>query len=207
MNLVKLKLRVTIAMASFLLVGCGDLLAPVKEPEQAQYTINPGIKGIDSKSSTNKTLQVAKVTVEPGFRTTKMAYVRQPYQLEYFTRNRWVADPNRLLQQPIINALQASGYYRQVVNDHVIAKTDQRLVCNLVQLYQNYLAQPSQIHLVMQAQLINNRTQHIIASKQFKVVQTAPFDTPYGGVLATNQAVAKLQQQLVNFVVKSTNRI
>jgi cholesterol transport system auxiliary component len=183
--------------------GCGDLLKPVAEPMQARYVIDPGVVSVQTKQPNAHILQVDAVTVAPGYRTSKMAYLRKPHQLEYFTRNQWVDDPNKLLQQPIIDVLQKSHAYRQVVSDKMVIKADYRLLCQLLQLHQNYLRQPSQVELVMQATLIDNNNQQVIDSRQFHIQQETPFDTPYGGVLATNQAVKKLQQQLVDFVVKS----
>lgn len=191
-------------VVSFILNGCGDLLKPVTEPTQARYIISPKLTIAHKMPSSSKILQVDAVSVAPGYQTQKMAYIRKPYQLEYFTRNQWAANPNQLLRQPLIDALKKSGYYRQVVGSQMIIKADQRLLCELIQLHQNYLTQPSQIQLVMQVNLIDNNSQRIIASRQFTLRQSAPFDTPYGGVLATNQAVTKLQQQLVDFVVQSS---
>ncbi len=178
-------------------------LKPVKTDENATYRIEPTQVAIAKRPATTKTLLVNMPTANAGFKTTKMAYVTKPYELQYFTRNRWVADPNKMLMPLMTNALAKSGRYHAVVSSPYSGSTNLRLDTQLLKLQQDFMQEPSQVELSIAVQLIDTQQQKVIASRQFDLVEQSPIDAPYGGVIATNKATAKFLQQLTQFVTRN----
>ena len=133
-----------------------------------------------------------------------MAYIDKPSELSYYTRNRWIAPPAKMLQPLIVQALQQSHRFRAVVQAPFSGKTTYRLDVDLVYVRQNLLTQPHQMEIALQARLVNNSNQNIIASRLIKRSEPILAVTPYSGVLAANQALSNMFAELSRFCVQNT---
>ena len=56
----------------------------------------------------------------------------------------------------------------------------------------------------MQAYLLSNQTNRVVASQRFQAVVAAPGNNPYSGVLAAHQATKIICRKIAKFVVIST---
>lgn len=163
-------------------------LNPLPDPERSARPVYQPVPA---------TLVVSVPKARPGFDTPRMAYVRRPHELEYFAKNQWTDTPARMLVPPLTQALEESRIWDAVVVMPSIVRGDYRLDIDSLLLRHEFLQSPSQIHLSLRAQLIDMGEACVLGTTDFDVLHPAPSDDPYGGVLAANQASAKLLEQLV----------
>lgn len=185
------------AIAPILLIGC----SPVATPEVKQYNLDRLSTKRIAKHATIKTLFVAAPKAASGYEREDMIYVKQPYMLNAFAKNEWVAPPAEMLTPVLVQSLQNSGYFRAVVAAPYSGKTNYRLNTTLIELNQNFMKQPSETHITVKVDLVNVDKNIIIATKRFHEKQRTVSNTPYGGVLAANQACQRLMTRLSTFVV------
>lgn len=189
---------VIVAVALLVMQGClparpGPViqtyqLNPMPDPER---TARPVYQPVPA------TLLVSTPKARAGFDTPRMAYVQRPHELQYFTKNQWADTPARMLVPTLTQALEQSRIWDAVVVMPSIVRGDYRLDIDNLVLQHEFLQSPSQIHLSLRAQLIDVKEPCVLGTTDFDVLQPAPSDDPYGGVLAANQAAAKLLEQLV----------
>lgn len=187
------------------LTACVDL-KPVKTPERTTYFLDAKTTSIKA-SPTPYSLLVSLPKAGPGLTDNQMAYIEQPYEIKYFTRNRWIDSPANMLLPLMVQTLQNTGRLQAVVSYPYLGDTDLRLDTEMLALQQEFTVKPSRIRLMISAQLINLKTQHIIASKVFNNVQTAEADNPYSGVKAANKAVEQFLIELNQFCIQNTENI
>lgn len=196
MNQIKLT---SVLFILLMLAGCAVTL-----PQKNAFTLNPGPLNFRQTHHTAKTLLVMDTEANDELATKKIAYVDQPYQLAYFAKNVWIANPSDQLNALITSALQQSNYFKAVTATPFVGVTDLKLNTYLYKLQQNFLFNPSREQLVLAAQLINANTGKMIASKTFSYEIPAPSNNPFGGVAAANKAVRQLLRDLVKFVVRNS---
>lgn len=199
--------RYGLLIVSIVGVSLLSACSPVKIPNPNQYQLAPAVpdKKLVSKSS-NQSLLISLPQASPAFDTEKMAYVKQAYQVAFFTKNKWVAEPALMLQPLMMQALQNTGYFSVVTSAPFSGYTDLRLDTTLLSLQQNFLTNPSQLEMIIDVRLVRTATQHVIAGQRFTMVVSAPTNTPYGGVQAANEATAMFLQQLDTFMMQLLNR-
>jgi len=182
----------------FALASC-TLLPSVQDESDKTYELNTLPLTALKKSTHPKILLVTQPQESPMNGTTRMVYTKTPYQVAYFTNNRWVEKPTSMLRKLIIQSLQNTGYFQAVISPMVAGHADLMLNTQLLELRQDFSKYPSQVRLVMAAQLIEMMDNTIIAAREFSVNEIAPQESPYGGVVAANRAVAEMLKQLVSF--------
>lgn len=196
-------IRLIFACSFFsLLLAC----SPVKVKQSNNYTLSSASKQKLSAKTSHQSILVTQPTAAAGFQTNQMIYMRQPYLLNSFTNNQWIAPPADMLLPVIRESLQNSGYFYAVVSMPFSGKTSLRLDTNITVLQQNFFTLPSEIVMGLNATLVDNLREHVIASKRFKVVLAAPKNNPYGGVVAANQATQRIMHDLAAFVVEGAKR-
>jgi len=194
----KVKLLI-VQLFSLALAGC---FSAVTLPQKQLYTLSPNKLNLKKYQRSHKTLLVIPVQASDSVDKEKMAYVKQPYQLSYFSDHAWAAEPADQITGLITNALRQSNYFKAVATSPFTGTTDLKLSTHLYVLQQNFLYNPSQEQLKLSAQLINTTSGKVIAGKVFYYSIKAHSNNPYGGVVAANQAVKLMLQDLTGFVVR-----
>lgn len=180
------------------LSGC---FKPVEVPPESTYTIKSLKPSVNhSRSQTRKTLLVSDPIAAAGYDNYKMRYMMTPYKLQSFSRNRWVAPPAQMLMPIMVQAISNLGYFRAVVTSPFAGLSDYNLQTDVLEFEQNFMRPQSRFVVTMQADLVNSHNNSIVASRRFHATVTAQQNNPYGGVLAANQAVAQVTQQIAAFV-------
>ena len=194
--------------------GCSSVLAPAKVELPKRYSLDsmsapimPAIPAMPAMSVLPPqpaspgapTLLVNMPYATVGFDSTHMIYLRQAHQLEYFARSEWVDTPARMLLPRIIESLAASGIFGAVLPAPASARADFVLDVQLLRLQQEFLTQPSQIHLTVRVVLLDNTRHQVLAWRELDSTVKAGSDTAYGGVLASHQALQAVLLQLVAF--------
>ncbi|HVC10847.1 MAG TPA: ABC-type transport auxiliary lipoprotein family protein [Burkholderiales bacterium] len=185
--------------AAALLAGCAMLQPPAAETAHiyllsALPKVNPH-RRVDGKL----VLAVSAPRAQPGFDTDQMVYVRRPHEIEHFAHSRWADTPARMLAPLLAQALLQGGGFRAVVQAPGPVAADLQLDTELVRLQQDFSTRPSRIELTLRAQLLDLRHGRDLAAREFDVVEPAPSDNPYGGVLAANRALGRVLGQLAAF--------
>ena len=183
-----------------MLTSC-SVFGPVNSQPDATYVFKVNSYPSIQKSSHGRTLYVAPVNAEATYNTTQMAYSTKPYQVAYFAKNQWADTPAQMLQPILVQSLQNTHYFR-VVSSIETGHYDYVLNSQLIELVQVFYAQGSEIHLKLRAQLVSASTNRVIAVKEFSIVERTSQRTPYGGVLATNRAIAVLMNQIARFCLQ-----
>jgi len=183
----------------FLLTSC-SIFSPLKN-NATTYRLTATPHPICQYSNRHN-LVVAPVQSVPIYNTNLIAYSTHPYQIAYFAKNTWAATPADMLQPLIIETLQNTHYFHAVNSSQMTGHYDYILNTQLIELQQNFYPAYSVVRLTLRAQLVSAAHGYIIAAKEFSVTETAPQNTPYGGVIAANHATTRLLAQLAQFCLQ-----
>jgi len=187
------------ALVLLLAAGCGAL-QPVKPEQTNTFALEARF---DSKTSVPPpdapVLVVSLPRARPGFNSPHMVFVRKSHELEYFAKNQWVDVPARMLAPLLVQAMESSGAFRAVVTPQSGAAASLRLESEIVRLQQEFLAEPSRVHITLRVQLIDVAAKKVLATREFDMTETAPSDDPYGGVVATNRALQRALNEVAEF--------
>lgn len=102
-------------------------------------------------------IEVAQPRARAGFDTPQMAYIRQPYELDYFAASRWADAPTRMLAPLLAQVLEQTGSFRAVVQAPTNVPADFRIDTEIVRLQQNFSVRPSRVELTLRIQLTDVR--------------------------------------------------
>ena len=180
----------------------------------AATPVRPGLYTLDHARSTAPTtpralpaaaptLVVSSPRAAAGFDSRRIIYVRQPHRLEYFAHSEWIDTPARMLSPLVVAALEKSGAFRAVVPAQGSASSDLRLDTEVLQLQQEFEGHPSRVRFALRAHLVEDASRRVIAARDFEEAATAPSDNPYGGVVAANQAVRTVLENLAAFCAEA----
>lgn len=181
--------------------------SPVKTPVVNEYQLSAfSTKQLTSRAR-NITLLVTAPEAVAGYQTEEMLYVKKPFQLEAFAKNSWTAPPADMLYPLLIQSLQRTGYFYAVATSPYTEKADYRLDTQLIALEQSFIKKPSVIQFAVKVVLTHVETNNVIASRIISETIPCPSDTPYGGVIAANQASYKFTATVADFVIGHLRRI
>ena len=191
-----------------LVAGC-SALAPKGSEEPAFYSLDK-VSGDAAPprraaaiGAAAPTLIVSPSHAASGFNSQRIIYIREAHRLEYYARSEWVDTPARMLAPQIVAALENSGRFRAVVLTPSAAAGDLRLDTEIVRLQHELASVPSRVRFTLRATLVDNRTRQVLAWQQFDESVNSASENPYGAVVAANQAVQTVLDQLANFSANS----
>ena len=182
------------------LLGAAGCLSPrTDSPEIHTYQLS--LDGWASEARPGKpdgpVLLVSPPQAESGFETQRMVYIKRPYELEYYAVNQWADTPVHMFVPLMVQALnQQNDAWRAVVPLPSSVRGDFRLDTHGFLLQQEFLQQPSRVRVIIRTQLIELKQSTIVSSRTFEVVENATTENPYGGVQASNRAIAGLLDQM-----------
>lgn len=193
-----------LVMLGSILTGC-SFLSPVSAPQTNSYLLQSYNLCPIFKQNTSATtnLLVSDPTLPAWLNTTNMAYQLQPSQVNYFSKNVWADTPSHMLQNNIVASLGQSGHFHAVIAEPFSGSYDKRLDMRILNFSQDFTQKPSQFRLQVLAILVSGQTQQVIASEIMNENVICQSDSPIGGVTAANIAVAKLNNALLLFALKS----
>jgi cholesterol transport system auxiliary component len=184
-----------------LVCGCTALQPPrVETPSLHVLGAVPAAKV--AEVTRDLVLEVALPRAWPGFDTPQMAYVRQPYDLDYYANHRWADTPARMLGPLLASALEQAGSFRAVVQMPTAVLADLRVETELIRLRQNFATSPSRAEIVVRVQVIEVRGRRILGSQVFEESEPARSEDAHGGVVAANAALSRLLQRVVAYCVE-----
>lgn len=190
--------KIASAACMFALAGCAGLHSAGTEPLHT-YLLEAQFDRVERVRPIPLTLAVSPPRAAPGYDTARMAFMRQPYALEYFAKNRWADTPAKMLGPLLVRALEQRSEYGAVAPATGMIKGDVRLDVEIILLQQEFTSSPSRLHLMLRAQLVEQASRRVLATQVFEAFENAPSDDPYGGVVAANRALPRLLEQIAGF--------
>jgi cholesterol transport system auxiliary component len=183
--------------------SCG-LFSPVKMETQ-KYVINKIPSDLPNAKPHAVSLSVLVPETNPIYGTTQMAYTMQAYQIAYFSQNEWGETPSQMIQPLIVQTIQNTHYFSVVLSQPHFGRHTYALRTEILELKQDFTSSPATLDLAMRFQVSREATNQIIATKELSVREPMLEKTPYAGVLAANEATAKLLQELARFIVEAAD--
>lgn len=202
-------LKLLLIVSSVLLCLACSPLKPLPPKSETVYTLAPvsSLQRADSISRTKATAKQNKTTllvsipkVHSEYRGNAMVYSSKPYQVEKFSKHRWIDQPAKMLQPLLVQVMQNVPEFNSVMASPFSGRSDYRLDTEIIDFKQDFSQSQSQFKLTLQASLIDSTSQRVIASKQFSRTQATKANNPKSGVTAANQAVMALMNELESFV-------
>jgi cholesterol transport system auxiliary component len=187
-----------LALVAILISGCAGM-PPLGSEAPTTFLLDARSGERSVRAKRDAVLAVGVPRARAGYDSAQIAFIRRPYELEYFTKSRWADTPARMLAPLFTLAVDQSGSFRTVVQAPSSVPADVRLDTELVRLQQDFGTQPSRVELALRAQLIDLRSNRVLAEMQFEEVETAPSEDAYGGVIAANRALQRMLARLVDF--------
>ncbi|HAT8179521.1 TPA: hypothetical protein JA361_08640 [Legionella pneumophila] len=180
--------------------------SPVKVPVTNEYQLT----AYSTKQFTRKprpiTIQVTVPEAVAGYQTEEMLYMKKPFKLEPFVKNAWTSPPADMLFPLLVQSLQSSGYFYAVTSSPYSEEADYRLDTQLLKLEQNFIKKPSVLEFSAKIVLTHISDNQIIGSRIVNLQIPCPQDTPYGGVIAANQATFRFTATATDFVISHIKR-
>lgn len=180
------------------------LLSPVNI-ETSKSVLNQLPLSVPRRESNTATLLVLAPETNPIFNTTQMAYVTRPYQIDFYARHEWSATPAQMLQPLLLKTMENTRYFSEVLTPPYPGNYSFALRTQIVELTQDYTSPPAAAQLSLRVQLINGANGQVIASKGIELREPMQHETPYAGVVASNNAIAKALQEVAAFVLDEMN--
>lgn len=183
------------------LTNCTSLLPTTGQEETRTYLLEANItKGVSTTTKAGPTLVVAMPDASPGLDSTGIAYVREPHRLDYYLKSQWADTPRRMIRPLLVTALEATGQFRAVLAAPSPLSGDMLLETEILRLQQEFLGEPSQVRLILRAQLVNVSQRQVMGTQVFETLEPTPTPDAYGGVQAANRALSRLLTELATFV-------
>lgn len=199
---------VLVIAGAWLVLTLGGCLALQTATEPA-HTYRLGIdRSLDARppSADAPILLVATPQAEPGYDTTKMVYVKRPYEVEYYAVNQWAEQPTRMFGSLLIQFLGATGSWRAVVPWPSAIHGDLRLDSYGFAVQQEFTQDPSVVRVRVRAQLVDVKESKILGTRSFERMEPAPTQDAYGGVVAANRAVSALLDDIASWLTTCLQR-
>lgn len=190
--------KILAALSVMMLSGC-SLLSPVKSDNQTTYVLNSLPCNLATYRAHATTLMVMQPEISQAYNTTEMAYSIKPYQIAYFSQNRWAETPAQMFYPLLVQTLQNTHFFHAVVTAPYTGNYDYILTTQILQLLQDFSWCPARVQFTVRVQLSKVATGKVIATKQFTVLQPFRNRFPYAGVFAANHATAKMLQEITQF--------
>lgn len=184
---------ICITLAAPLLAGCSLLLPPRHEPVRALLTELPG--HIPHEPRHAVTLLVLLPETNPAYDTTRMAYSVRLYQLAYFRDNEWAETPAQMIQPLLVQTLQRTGLFRAILTSPESDAISYVLRTKVLELVQDYTVKPPILRVALRLHLLD-ASGRAIAGHELAAQEEMRAAAPYAGVIAANDAVAKLLGQV-----------
>ena len=203
-------MRVGMILMAWLVVltvsGCLPTRIESPPTHTFRLTLDPDRTEVRPADINGPILLVSIPLADPGYETTKMVYLKRPYELEQYAVNQWADTPARMFASLMGDRFSRTGSWRAVVSPSGSIRGDFRLDTYGFSLQQEFLQDPSRVRISVRAQLIDVRDARIVGTRAFETVENAPSGDAYGGVVAANQAVAALLDDMASWLKDCVRR-
>ena len=176
---------------------------PMTRTPKYEYKLDQYSSHTYPANTKHQSLFINKPTALAGYNRTDMLYVDKPYALTAFAYHAWVDTPADMLLPLIMQSVQAMQYFDATASSPIVSSTSYRLDNQLLELHQSFMQNPSVLYFSVKVTLTRVADNQIIASTILQQAVNCPKNTPYGGVIAANQATKQFTAQLTKFIYKN----
>ena len=195
-------MKIFSALALLLALSACSSLLPKSAPPPGFYALDApagAAAATPTPAASAPTLIVNPPQAAAGYDSSRIIYVRQAHQLQYFSQSEWVDTPARMLAPLLVKSLQMSGAFKAVVSMPSAAVGDLRLDTEIVRFQQEFDASGSStVRFTLRATLVDSARRSVRGTHEFEASVPGGQDT-YAGVLAANSAVQTVLQQVAAF--------
>jgi cholesterol transport system auxiliary component len=189
----------------FLCITACSLLSPVESSPQNSYLLSydesRNLNSLKKFSPTRgEVILVSPITAVPWLDTSQMAYQKTTNQLDYFAKNAWAAKPAELLQPIIVEVLQTSGKFKAVLTSPYNGNVDKKMEIKILECQQVFTQHPSYFVIHLQVRVIQQSTQQVLVSRDYRFTLPCQSENPEGGVKAANQIINQYVPAWINAV-------
>ncbi len=186
----------------FFISSC-SLLSPIQGQKNNAYLLSNTPTLSAKKHYKNVTLFITLPDTRPIYNTTQMAYTNRPYQINYFGENQWAETPSQMLLPLILQTLQSTHDFKAVVSAPYVGRYNYIISTQVLKLEQNLLTPRGRLEFSARVQIINATTNQVTAIKQFNITVPMHQRTPFGGVVAANQATEAFLREMTLFILRN----
>jgi cholesterol transport system auxiliary component len=186
-------------LAFGLVPGCALMsAAPV---ETRKEVLNKVPVDVPRRASRGAVLLVLPPHTRPIYDTTQMAYTTQPYEIAFFSQHEWAETPAQMLQPLLQRTLQNTQFFSAVLAPPYAGRYSYALRTEIRELIADFTSDPAALAVSLRFQLSDGAAGRIVAVKEISIREPMQKKTPYAGVVAANEAIAKALLQLATFVL------
>lgn len=201
-RLVKSAWLTAIAMS---LSACSVALFPEKQP-QRQFTLPYQFEADNKAGQAQRdlpTLKVERPQASGLLGGKRIVLEVQPNELAAYGAVRWVTDTPDLLRDHLARALRTDSRLGTVVSDVSGAGSEVTLSSALLGFQEDRTGTRREVHLYLQAQLIENGSRKILDTKDFLISVPLADSTIDGAVAAFGRAADRLAAEAADWVASA----
>lgn len=184
------------------LAGCSLPMAD-SGPSPQQYLLRADFGEARPAPAGAPVLMVARPRASAGFDSAQMVYLEEAAALNAFARNRWAAPPADMIEPMLVDALEATGAFRAVVDGGSGFRAGYRLDTEVLRLQQEFLESPSRVRFGLRAILVETGSGEVVFARSFESTEIAPGNDPESGVAAANELVKRLLGRVAGVVAEA----
>ncbi len=194
----KISLIIIVVFVLFFL-SCG------KTPTTHFYLIDYPItqQSANSSPAFEISIGVAKFSVDPLYSDGRLVYRENPYEGNYYFYHRWITDPGKMITEKVIEQLNGSGLFSQVVPFPRFSQCEYILNGNVKAIEEWDEKNLWSAKVKIEYELSDNKTRDLlwrrIIEQQNPVSQKTPFDLVTAINTCVRQNVEELQQVLNDY--------
>ncbi len=192
------------AAALVVVLAAGCTLLPPGQTETKKEVLSTVPDALPQRDTRAAALLVLRPDTQAIYDTTQMAYMARPYQVDYFTQYAWGATPSQMLLPLLVQTLENTHAFAAVLTAPYAGHYSFALRTEILELMQDFTAQPPVLRFALRLQLSDSTTGRIIATKSISLREPLEQESPYAGVVAANRAAAKALSEVAKFVLENT---
>ncbi|UCE04905.1 MAG: membrane integrity-associated transporter subunit PqiC [bacterium] len=189
-----------IFIATFIFFQCSGSI-----PEMHYYLIDYPIsmKSDNSELVHQIVLGVKRFEAAPLYREERLVYRDSPYEGKYYHYHRWIATPEEMITEKVIEQLSASKLFEQVVAFPKFSQVEYVLMGTIKALEEWDEDDKWYARVQISYELMKNASNQIVWQKTIEKKNIVPHKSPAEVVKAINlgvqQCVAECEQHLAAF--------
>lgn len=187
-----------ILTSSLLFFQCGGSI-----PDMHYYLIDYPVSMESDKSKPvhQVVLGVARFEAAPLYKEERLVYRDSPYEGKYYHYHRWIASPEAMITEKVIEQFRASNLFEQVVAFPKFSQVEFILLGTIMALEEWDEGDKWYARVQISYELVKNATNQIVWQKTIEKKNIVPHKSPVKVVKGINQGV----QQCVAEVAQELN--
>lgn len=194
----RLALALPLLLMMVLVAGCS--LIPEQQPVRL-FTLPPASLPASDATARDLTLRVDTPSAGSPLNGSRLLVMPSPGEFQAYAGARWRDDIPPLLRDHLVTAFRLDGRLAAVVDDASRARSDANLASHLEAFHSRYREGEPEVVLRIEAQLIDETSRDVLASRRFEVIAASEDDSLDAVVMAFGRATDRLAGELVDWTL------